>query len=292
MTERRALRELAPSEARAELLAAARGFAARRRPADLLAQWADDPTVRPSHVDARTSARLDVIALEAASEYAALLLSPVAPLGSNSVVAPTSQDRTLSTMRTTEVVSDPTNVLALEAATRLVEDPDTDVRLCAAHQVLRMQPPPSGRGRTQHFRLFALADAGRGRPSDGFEVDAVVAQLAAHDRLIRAAAATEGYVADGPTAIVRTDDRSPALAERITAALAVAMPRVAVRTERLSSSYYAGLRVGFGVHDAAGEFLEIVDLGAHDWVAGLTGNRKHRFVASAIGIQLLPLLAP
>ena len=70
------------------------------------------------------------------------------------------------------------------------------------------------------------------------------------------------------------------------------MPRVAVRTERLSSSYYAGLRVGFGVHDAAGEFLEIVDLGAHDWVAGLTGNRKHRFVASAIGIQLLPLLAP
>ncbi|TYL53490.1 hypothetical protein [Agromyces mariniharenae] len=292
MDDRRSLGERSPSEARAELLAAARAFAARRRPADLLAQWADDPSVRPSHVDQRRSTRLDAMALDAASEYEALLLSPVAPLGASSVVAPTSQDRTLTTMRTTEVVSDPSNVLAVVAASRLRREPRASVRLCTAHQVLRMQAPPPGRGYTKHFRMFALADAGRGLPSDGFEVAAVIRQLGAHRRLVDAAVAEFGWIADRPTIVVRTDDRYPALAERLGSALAEAMPEVAVRTEALSSGYYAGLRVGFGVHGPVGAHLGLVDLGVHDWVARLTGDDRQRFVASAMGIQLLPLLAP
>ena len=44
------------------------------------------------------------------------------------------------------------------------------------------------------------------------------------------------------------------------------------------------------MHTASGDFVEIVDLGLFDWVARLTSNRRHRFVASAIGIQLLALL--
>ena len=61
-------------------------------------------------------------------------------------------------------------------------------------------------------------------------------------------------------------------------------------TEPLVSDYYRGLRVGYGVHTLSGDFVEIVDLGLFDWVAQLTSNRRHRFVASAIGIQLLALL--
>jgi hypothetical protein len=33
-----------------------------------------------------------------------------------------------------------------------------------------------------------------------------------------------------------------------------------------------------------------VDLGRFDWVASLTNDRRNRYVASAIGLQLLPLL--
>lgn len=285
------LTELSPSEARGELLMAARAFAARRGPGDLIAQWRHDPTVRPSSVDLRLSTALDALALDAAAGFEAVLLSPVAPLGSSSVVAPSSQDRTLTTMRSSEVVSDPTNVLALECAQRLATDPTSPVRLCTVHQTMRMQPQAQGRGRTQHFRLFALAEAGAGLPSDGFEVRAVVEHLGVYLRLVHSAAESHGLVFDRPTAIVRTDDRYPALAERLTERLAVALPEVAVRTEHLDSTYYAGLRVGFGVHAADGELFDIVDLGALDWVSRLTGNRKHRLIASAIGIQLLPLLA-
>ena len=108
-----------PSDRRGELLAFARAAADSRRPVDLLAQWATDATVRPAQLDQRTSTAYDSLALEAAADYEALLLSPVAPIGTSSAVAPTSQDRTLSTIRGTEVVSDPTNVLALECARRL-----------------------------------------------------------------------------------------------------------------------------------------------------------------------------
>ncbi|MDR6905146.1 hypothetical protein J2X63_000832 [Agromyces sp. 3263] len=286
----RRIRRESPSDRRGELLAAARDEAAGRRPADLLHQWSTDATVGPSPVDLRTTVAYDTLALDAARDYEALLLSPVAPLGAASVVAPTSQDRTLSTIRASEVVSDPTNVLALEAARRLQVDPRQEVRLCATHQVLRMQPVAGGEGHTRHFRLFVLADAGAGLADDGFEVAAVAAQLAVHRRMLDAAASARGLDWERPLAIVRTDGTLPALGKRVTAAIAASQPDVEVRAETLASTYYHGLRLGFGVHDRAGAFREVVDLGVFDWVAQLTSNRRHRYVASAIGIQLLPLL--
>ena len=279
-----------PSDRRGELLAAARAEAARRRPTDLLHQWSTDATVRPSSVDLRTTVAYDALALGAAPDYEALLLSPVAPMGAASVVAPTSQDRTLSTIRASEVVSDPTNVLALEAARRLRAGPRAHARLCTVHQVLRMQPGAGGPGRTRHFRLFVLADAGAGLADDGFEVAAVAAHLGVYRRILETAASAEGLDWEHPLAILRTDGRHPALDDRIIDAIAASQADVEVRAESLSSNYYHGLRVGFGVHDRAGEFQEVVDLGLFDWVGRLTSNRRHRYVASAIGIQLLPSL--
>jgi len=290
MDEQTRKRRATPSDRRGELLAGARDEAARRRPADLLARWSTDATVGPSPVDLRTSVAYDALALDAAEAYEGLLLSPVTPLGSTSVLAPTSQDRTLSTIRATEVVSDPTNVLALECGRRLRVDPSAHVRLCTTHQVLRMQPTGREPGRTQHFRLFVMADAGPGLADDGFEVAAVVAQLEAYRRILDTAGLTHAVHWERPAAIVRSDGTSPALADRVVAALRAAQPDVEVRTEQLVSDYYHGLRVGYGVHTRSGDFVEIVDLGLFDWVAQLTGSRRHRFVASAIGIQLLALL--
>lgn len=279
-----------PHDRRGELLAEARAAAARR-PAELLAQWSADSTVRPSPVDLRTSIALDALALAAAPAYEGLLLSPVAPLGSASALAPTSQDRTLSTIRPTEVVSDPTNVLALEAARRLRSAPTEPVRLATVHQTLRMQDPPARPGRTRHFRLFALADAGRARPDDGFEVEAVISQLAAYRRLLDAGARDLALRFERPAAVVRTDGQGEALGARIEAALGAAFPEVELRRAPLEGVYYGGLRVGYGVHGADGLFRDVVDLGRFDWLARLTSDRRSRFVASAIGIQLLSMLA-
>ena len=101
-----------PSETTPVWLEVARRQAGRRQPKDLLAQYESDGFVQPSALDLRISVRLDAMVLEAARGFEAVLLSPLAPLGACSAIAPTSQDRTISAVRSLEVVSDPTNALA------------------------------------------------------------------------------------------------------------------------------------------------------------------------------------
>lgn len=277
-----------PSDARPAYLADARRFAARRRPVDLRRQWQADATVRPGLVDQRTTVAYDALALDAATGYEAVLLSPVAPLGTCSVVSPTSQDRVVSTTRGTEVVSDPTNVLAIEAATRLAAVPDAHVRLTTVHQTLRPGQAGLPAGFSTHFRLFCLADAGRGEPDDGFEVRAVVEQVATHLRVVRAAADRFGLRPGAPSATLHVDDGArPALGDRVAARLAEA--GLPVTRRPLSSPYYLGLRLTLTVPDPSGEPLQLADVCVHDWVARLTDDRRHRFVASAQGLQVLAL---
>jgi hypothetical protein len=276
-----------PSEATPFLLELARAQAARRRPADLAAQWARDSFVASSPLDQRTVHALDGIALEAASAFEAVQLSPVAPLGVCSAIAPTSQDRTLSASRGTEVVSDPTNVLALECARRLRVDPSAHPRLCTVHQTLRAQALPPVPGFTQHFRLFAFVQAGRGRAEDGFEVAAVVEHLRVMDALFDAATAL-GYRVAGRAVRVLTAERP--LRARVATAIRGALPHVELTEGDLESPYYQGLRVLFDVRSPDGELRPLGDTGRFDWVARLASNEKLRFIASGVGIQLFPLL--
>lgn len=116
--------------------------AARRTPKDLRAQWEQDRFTRPSVVDARRLLGIDAVLFEIAKDFEAIELSPLAPLGVCSRVAPTSQRRVVSALRGTEVVADPTNVLALECARRLKAEPEQVIRLAASHRAVRAQPAP------------------------------------------------------------------------------------------------------------------------------------------------------
>jgi hypothetical protein len=280
---------LAPSESTPLLLKMSREQAARRRPADLLAQLEHDRFVHPSFVDQRLVHQLDGLALEAAAQFEALLLSPVAPLGACSVVAKTSQDRTMSTTRGTEVVSDPTNVLALLCAQRLKRDPAQHPKLCTVHETLRAQALPPRPGFSRHFRLFALAEAGRAQAEDGFEVDAIARHVGVFDRLMDGCAVLGASFPQRALVVLATPARK-IMAERVRARLAERYAHIEIRSEGFDHPYYDGLRVMFGAHTAAGEHVPICDTGVFDWMPKLTANARHRFVASGCGIQLIPAL--
>lgn len=282
-----ALGELAPSETTPLLLELARRQAARRTPAELVAQHERDAFVAPSPIDLRTLQRFDALALEAAAEFEAVQLSPVAPLGACSVVAPTSQDRTLSAARGTEVVSDPTNVLALECARRLARAPASDTRLCTIHQVLRAQSLPPKPGMSRHFRLFCLAEAGRARAEDGFEVEAFVRHTAVFVRLLDASVAL-GCAMGARRATLSSRPERSVLAARVRERFAVAVPGLPLVEESFDAAYYDGLRLRLDVETVGGDVVNVSDTGLFDWMARLTSNRKLRFVASGFGIQLLP----
>jgi hypothetical protein len=272
------------------LLELTRAQAGRKRPAHLLAQLERDQFVHPSFLDQRLLHQLDGMALGAAPEFEALQLSPVAPLGTCSVLAPTSQDRTLSTTRGTEVVSDPTNMLALICAERMRNDQRTPVRLCTVHQVLRAQPLPPRPGMSRHFRLFVLAEAGPGEAEDGFELAAIGRHLACFDRLVEHATRALGCRVPNRRFVVKAARNRAILRDRVCQRLRELFPQMVVQNDELDSDYYDGLRVVFEAETSSGKFCQLSDLGLFDWVGHLLSNKRIRFVASGFGIQLLPAL--
>jgi hypothetical protein len=175
---RRALEQgLPPTDLQTLLLAVARIRASAVTPARLMHRWAEDPFVQPAAVDPRAIWKIEARLWELLPEtFAGIDLSPVTPLGTCSAVAPVHQNRVITTIRGSEAVSDPTNVLALEAARRRRATPSELVNLATCHRVLRAQRF-HGPGLFQHFRMFALVSSGRDRGSGSTEAAMLIDHL-------------------------------------------------------------------------------------------------------------------
>lgn len=279
-----------PSECLPVLLEVVRRHAARRRPADVLKQFGRDGFVAPSPLDLRLIHELDGMALEAAVGFEPVLLSPLAPLGVCGAMSPSSQHRVVSTIRGSEVVSDPTNVLALECARRLAADRSSSIKLSTIHQTVRAQRLRAKPDHAQqHFRLLALADAGYALAEHAFEVEAVVRHANIVWRLLDACERRGSRFENRRATLLVAASRRP-IGARIGIRLAEALPGLRIEEGILDSGYYDGVRLLFGADGAAGQHINIADTGLFDWVAKLNANHRLRYVASGVGLQLLPLL--
>jgi hypothetical protein len=313
-----------PTDLQSLLLAVARQRSVRRTPADLLRQYGRDRTVAPAAADGRTLARLATMALDAAPEFDAIELSPVEPLGLNTVLGQIDQNNVLASVRGSEVVADPTSTLALEAALRR-RGGSPRVRLCTCCRVLRLQPFDAAPGFLQHFRLFALITAGRSEPDNGFEVSAACEHVGAHLRVI-AAARTLGRELDA--VVVRVSDtqlHAALLARGVAPKPDVGRPREAMpadhadalasplrRLERAvdaldavvrelpgtrllvdlsrthAVAYYHGLQISIDLK-VDGTPTSVADGGSVDWAGRLLSNRREQLFTSGIGLErLLP----
>ncbi|HUJ59092.1 MAG TPA: hypothetical protein VLX92_11390 [Kofleriaceae bacterium] len=275
------LAALPASELQSVLLELMRRRAAARTPADLLAQYRRDRFVQPAAADLRTALAIDAALLAAAEGFEAIDLAPLAPLGACSALAPTDQHRVVSALRGCEVVSDPTNVLALECAERLRAAPDAALHLATCQRVVRAQPVPRLPGAGQHFRIFVLASAGRERADHGFAVAALVrhvrVQLAALDRLEQ-----HGYAFGARRVEVLARPDRVALADRVAAELGASRGA-------LDHPYYdGGVRYRLWATARDGSELPLGDGGVFGWVARLTANHRQVYVASGMGAQLVP----
>lgn len=277
---------LSGSELTSLLLEVLRIRARARTPAEVLAQQGRDRFCLPAHTSLRTSVAIDARLLEAAAAFEALELSPLAPLAACSAVSPTDQHRVVSTARGTEVVSDPTNVLALECARRLRGGAGAAVHLCTSQRVVRAQAPPAKAGHAAHFRLFALASGGLEAQGHAFTVEA----LALHITTLLAgllALERDGYRLGARRLELRATPARAALAGQLQA---LVEPVVPVSRSALEHPYYSGgLRYLLWVTAPDGEELSLGDGGAFDWLQRLNSNRRLAFVASGLGAQLVPV---
>jgi hypothetical protein len=277
-------RGMAPSRLWSLLLEVMEARAADRGYAALREQWDGDRFVQPAITDQRSLIEIDRHLLDAASAFESIELSPAAPLGVCSLMGRTSQNKVLSALRGTEVVSDPTNVLALECARRLQRDPAAVVRMATSHRCVRAQEVPKQPGFTAHFRMFCLASAGLEQQDHAFVVNALVehmtVMLAALDRLEH-----HGFAFPDRRMTVLATERRAALGDRIAARLGGPVDRAI-----LEHPYYDGLRCQISARATDGAQIPLIDGGAFDWVAKLTSNRRAVYVASALGSQLVALI--
>lgn len=125
-------------------------------------------------LDARLINRVESTAYAQASQFDAVELSPVMPLGAVFTLAGLDQGNVLSTIRAFECASDPTIGMALECVRRRKQSAARKLttRLCASQRVLRF-PQPQNPAFTSHFKLFAMVSAGRDSGSFAFELAAL-----------------------------------------------------------------------------------------------------------------------
>ena len=276
--------ELSGSDLHSVLLEVMQRRATSRSPADVLAHYERDPFCTPAIADLRENHAVDGHLLAAADRFEALGLSPVAPLGVSSAVAHTSQNRVVSSLRMLEVVSDPTNVLALECARRLRGHWDTPVHLATCHRVLRAQPVPSLPAHSQHFSMFALATGGREAKDHAFTVDTLVLHIRT---ILRAIERLElhGYSFGARRVVILTTSERTAVGDRVAGLLDLATARAP-----LEHAYYSGgLRYQIWVTAPDGAEVPLIDGGAFDWLTRLAANRRAVFIATGAGAQLIVL---
>jgi hypothetical protein len=283
---------LSGTELQSLLLEVMQQRAHRRTPADVMAQYRRDGFVQPASADLRLSLTLDQHFLSVMPEFEAIELAPVAPLAACSAVALTTQQRVLSALRSCEVVSDPTNLMALECARRLQANPEQPVHLATSQRVLRAQPHRKVVGFAPHFRLFAMASGGRETKEHGFTVDTLVlhlrSMLAALDR-----AAAHGFKVGARRIVLLATPERAVIAARVADALkSCSLP---VTHEQLTHAYYSGgvrYQIWIAPPTSAADNgesseLPLADGGVFDWLTKLSSNRRAVFVASGAGTQLL-----
>jgi hypothetical protein len=251
------------------LLEVARRRSVKLTPADLLRPSQAYP---PGDFDARQNLDLVAAAFRAAPAFEAVELSPICPVGTNTVLGGIDQMNVLATVRGSEVLADPTTALALVAAQRT-----PPVRLCASARVVRYQPLSSPWHR-RHFRQFALVTAGRVDPAE-----ALREHIRVYLDLMRGLSRFHfpGLQVAVCDFAARTD--VDALLEPLRGEYPEA--RFTVDSERTQGDgYYRGLALTLTA-EANGRPIHIGDGGFSDWMARLCSDRKERFLGTGIGVE-------
>ena len=293
---RGALHALSPTDLQTLLISLARDRAGAITPADVMRRRRTDRFVQPATSDPRHLAATERRLWDRLPEdVEGLELSPVAPLGTCSAVAPVSQNRIVTTARTSEVVSDSTNALAVEAALRRRHlPPEAEVHLATCQRQLRAQR--FGPGASAHFRLFPLVSSGRDTGSGRTEAGLLLRHLRFWRQVL------EDLPASAAPRIAVTIWEDPVLAERFHDIVLPGLaqdddPAGGHRVEvvqdprrRRGHGYYTPAAIMITARDRDGGDAELGDGGFTTWTAQLTANAKERCLVSCVATERLGAL--
>lgn len=151
--------KISPSRFQSILIEMAQKVVNDENVGDLLRHYKENRFTKPCSLPQREIIKLEeTMYQEIPKKYADIELSPLAPLGVNSILTGVSQRTILSTVRNVEVLADPTTSLSLECLNRLrLDNTGNDViNLSTSARCTRGQSFPDNSGFVPHFRVFAL----------------------------------------------------------------------------------------------------------------------------------------
>ncbi|NAS25799.1 hypothetical protein GT755_29470 [Herbidospora sp. NEAU-GS84] len=212
-------------------------------------------------------------------------------------MATADQNKVVTTVRTTEVVADATNVLALECAVRrrdlLRRDPRSRrrVRLAAVHRVVRAQSYAAP-GMAAHFTMLGLCTAGRDEGSFAFETTALAEQIGVHLDLLDSVHTLGHRVTEVRVSVtdLTAGRHRRTLRENVLNPLTQAYPSTAFAFDDDRTGgrgYYRDACFEIRATTPAGDDLNLGDGGFVTWSADLLGNAKERLLISGLGLERL-----
>jgi len=285
---------IAPTDLQSLLLEVYARRAKKRNPRVLLDDHVSNRFTRPSASNPTRSLEWDQIAFSKLPKlFRHFELSPVCPLGTASVLSPISQDWIVSTSRNSEVVSDSTNVLALECAVRRREqnnrstDNAPSVHLATSHRLLRGQKISPRPGVLQHFRLFSLCSAGRDPGNLRFETETVRLHIGFFLTTLKRflgsrvplRVAISDFGSEAPRSVVQFGVVDKLQSSHSSVRIGFDQDR------KQGRGYYGEVCFKIFATPSTGREQELVDGGDVDWTQKLLNNAKERLVISGCGSE-------
>ncbi len=262
---------------------------------EILKDYQSNRFVRPSDIDPviHRKLELDIFSL-LPDDFEIIELSPLAPLGTSSVLTTVHQNNVVSTIRNMEVAADTTNILALECAVRrndlLKKDIKNTIRvkLCSSQRLTRGQPFED-QNFSAYFNVIALCTAGKDEGNDTFEESCLIEHIKFYlkviDRLL-----DKNDIKEIKIKLFEYEGfENHNLIEIIKTIIAPAkdISLMIEKNSEFGKGYYLRIRFMISIVNQRNQEFDYIDGGFTDWTSKLLNNKKERLLTSGIGTYLL-----
>jgi hypothetical protein len=266
----------------------------RQSPAQLLKHYQSNRFVKPADLPVieMKQAELDLLKIFQKNLFEPIELSPVAVLGTCSVVAPADQKKILSALRGTEVLADATNTIALHISDLKkqkvwsLKNPNEKLRFATIQRHVRTQSI-SGKGFTPHFKIGCMVTSGSDMGNFAFEKEGLTEHILVMKEIFR------GYYKVDQVSfrlICRGGyANSIKLAWEVKRFVQQHYPETdiqVVETSEKEIGYYKGIQYKVDIKWGDKTF-EIGDGGFVDWTQQLLQNKKERLLIAGFGYDLM-----
>ena len=258
-------------------------------PSSLLGKYTKNKLVKPAQLDFLKfkEEELECCKIVANSSFELIELSPVAQLGTSSIMATVNQKKVLTALRNTEVQSDPTNSIALHYASlkKNNELSEKTYNFSNVSRVIRTQVF-SNPNFTPHFPILSLISCGMDTGSFEFEKTEIYKHFAITQDVCKSVFGFNNLFFE-IIPCKEYDSNSPLISNSLSHIKNSGFD-VRIAESDSQNNYYYGMRIKTKII-ADGVEYEIGDGGLLDWTQKLLANKKERMLNMGLGIQLLHL---